>query len=228
MQGTRERLLEFVMQHHEARVEELAADLSITVAAVRRHLDHLRADGLVDARSIKQATGRPYYVYFSTERALGVLSPAYVRLLEGVLHSVGENPEVAADVLNEVSEAVAARHRAEVGGAGDTQDRVDRVTGSLREEGILESWQEGDDGIHLMNHQCPYRQAAEISKLPCEWDRKTIELLLGRTVEPVQRIVDGAPICEYIIRNETEDAPKTHRTENSVNKEEKYHAKRTA
>ncbi|MFQ5381091.1 MAG: helix-turn-helix transcriptional regulator [Dehalococcoidia bacterium] len=202
MQGTRDRVLKFLLDNHEARVEELAGELDITAPAVRRHLDHLRADGLVDARPVRQATGRPYHVYFPTEQALGVLSPAYVRLLEGVLQCIGENPEVAEGILAQVAETVADRHRADVAEAEGTQDRVERVTGSLRSEGILETWEADDDGIHLVNHQCPYRQAAEISKLPCESDRKTIELLLGLDVEQLRRIVDGAPVCEYIVRGD--------------------------
>ncbi len=205
MQGTRDRVLKFLLDNHEARVEDLAAELDITPPAVRRHLDHLRADGLVDARAVRQATGRPYHVYFPTEEAHGVLSPAYVRLLEGVLQCIGDNPEVTEGILIQVAETVADRHRANIAEAEDTEDRVERVTGSLRHEGILETWEAATDGIHLVNHQCPYRQAAEISKLPCESDRKTIELLLGLDVEQLRRIVDGAPVCEYIIRSEPEE-----------------------
>ena len=74
------------------------------------------------------------------------------------------------------------------------------MTASLRQEGILESWRAADDGFHLVNGTCPYRKAAEISPLPCESDRKAIELLLGLDVEQLNRIVDGSPICEYLVR----------------------------
>ncbi|MBK7327738.1 MAG: ArsR family transcriptional regulator [Dehalococcoidia bacterium] len=69
MQGTRERILDLVVEQREVRVEDLATELTITTAAIRRHLDHLRADGLVDVKAVKQATGRPYHVYFATEKA---------------------------------------------------------------------------------------------------------------------------------------------------------------
>jgi len=202
MQGTRERILEVVVHQRDVRVDDLASELSITPAAVRRHLDHLRADGLVDARPVKQATGRPYYVYFPTERAQGVLPPAYARLLEGVLQGLGNRPEVIEGVLTAIAEGVAARHRDDASETSDPVARLDFVTGSLREEGILETWRTGDDGIHLVNHQCPYIKAASMSKLPCESDRKTIELLLGLDVEQRHRIVDGSPICEYVVRGE--------------------------
>src|SRR5690348_12301515 len=113
MQGTRERILEFVIRRREARVEELAEELAITPAAVRRHLDNLRADGLVTVRAVKQATGRPYYAYHATEAA-SPIPAAYADLLERTLRSLGERDDVIASVMTSVAESLASRHRAEL------------------------------------------------------------------------------------------------------------------
>lgn len=200
MQGTRERLLEFIVRHREARVEELAEELEITTPAVRRHLDHLRADGLVDVKAVKQTTGRPYYLYFPTAQASQPVPAAYADLLERMLRSLGEREEVISTVMTSVAESLAQRHRTGIAPADvDPEELVGQVTASLREEGILESWTSEADGFHLVNHACPYIQAASISKLPCESDRKAIELLLGLDVEQLNRIVDGSPVCEYLV-----------------------------
>ena len=116
MQGTRERILEFVVEQREVRVEDLADSLGITPAAVRRHLDHLRADGLLDARAVKQATGRPYYAYFATEKATQSVPPAYADLLERMLRGLGEQDDVIAAVMTSVAESLASKHRHEVSG----------------------------------------------------------------------------------------------------------------
>ena len=201
MQGTRERILEFIVQHRDARVEDLVDALGITSAAVRRHLDHLRADGLLDVHAVKQATGRPYYAYQATELASGAMPPAYADLLERMLHSLGEREDVISGVVSSVAESLASRRRSEVGIApGDgPEKRVVQVTESLRQDGILQSWHAEADGFHLVNDACPYRKAAEISTLPCDSDRKAIELLLGLDVEQLNRIVDGSPVCEYLV-----------------------------
>ena len=78
--------------------------------------------------------------------------------------------------------------------------RVEHVTESLRREGILDGWRVEADGYHLTNMTCPYRKAAEVSTLPCDSDRKAIELLLGLEVQQLNRIVDGSPVCEYLVR----------------------------
>lgn len=202
MQGTRDRILELIVRKREVRVEELAGELEITPAAVRRHLDHLRADGLIDLRQVRQATGRPYYAYHGTEAAAGTMPAHYADLLERMLTSVGEREEVIAQVMASVAEGMASRHRAEVADAHPVgpEERVSAVTESMRQEGILDSWRTEEDGFHLINGACPYRKAAEISPLPCESDRKAIELLLGFDVEQLNRIVDGSPVCEYLVR----------------------------
>jgi predicted ArsR family transcriptional regulator len=191
-------VLAFVVEHREVRVEELSEAMGISGAAVRRHLENLRADGLVDVHSVKQATGRPYYVFTPTERAIGGLSGVYETLLERILHGVDAQAGVTDSVASEMAATVAQRHRDEVA-AARPGDRVQEVTVSLRAEGILESWHEERDGFHLVNGQCPYRKAAEVSKLPCESDRRTIELLLGQEVMQLNRIVDGAATCEYLV-----------------------------
>lgn len=201
MQGTRDRILELILERREVRVEELSSALGITPVAVRRHLDHLRADGLVAARAVRQATGRPYYAYFPTEEAQGKLPPSYADLLRRMLEGIGEREEVVSAVMESVAESLASRHRADLLGAPlNAEERIDAVTHSLREDGILEAWHAESDGFHLVNGACPYLKAAEISSLPCESDRKAIEILLGGEVEQLHRIVDGAPVCEYLVR----------------------------
>lgn len=201
MHSTRDRILDWVIERRDVRVEDVAAAFGVTTAAVRRHLDKLRADGLVDAKPVRQATGRPYYVYFATEKATETMPPAYADLLERMLRSLGERDDVTAKVMTSVAESLASKHRHEVSGL-TAEELAARVTESLRTEGILEEWRSEADGIHLVNGRCPYHRAAEISKLPCESDRKAIELLLGHDVEQLNRIVDGAPCCEYLVRAE--------------------------
>ncbi|MCA9821465.1 MAG: ArsR family transcriptional regulator [Dehalococcoidia bacterium] len=200
MESSRDRILALILERREARVEELATELKITTAAVRRHLDHLRADGLIDVKPTKQSTGRPYHSYRPTSKAAGALPTAYADLLKRMLASLGERTEVVDAIMESIAEALAARHREDVGDDAEPELRVELVTDVMRSEGILESWHTEDDGFHMTNGVCPYLEAAEFSKLPCESDRKAIELLMGLEVEQLHRIVDGSPTCGYLVR----------------------------
>jgi len=202
MQGTRDRILELLLERREARVEALAEELAITPAAVRRHLDNLRADGLVEVRAVKQPTGRPYYAYHPTELAAGALPAGYADLLRRMLEGLGERQEVVSAVMESVAASLAERHRSQLPDVSglSTATRVALVTDSMRAEGILDGWRAEEDGFHLINGVCPYLKAAEMSNLPCESDRKAIELLLEGEVQQLHRIVDGSPVCEYLVR----------------------------
>src|SRR5690349_19203126 len=114
MLGTREQVLHFIVTNREARVEALAGSLGISIPAVRRHLDHLRAEGMVDVRSVKQATGRPYYAYVATDAALGALPASYADLLGRMLHGLDERQDVISTVMTSVAESLASRHRDEI------------------------------------------------------------------------------------------------------------------
>ena len=201
MQSTRDRILERIIENRGVRVNDLAGALEITPAAVRRHLDHLRADGLIEVRSVKQATGRPFHAYYPPVKALGNVPASYADLFARVLHSLSEQ-HIDDAVATGLATSLAERHRGEVARSSPSEKRVQGVTESLRSEGILESWHMEEDGFHLLNSMCPYPQAAELSPLPCESDRRAIELLLGSDVEQINRIADGSHVCEYLMREE--------------------------
>ena len=203
LHGTRERVFGHILDHHGARVEEVAEALGVKAAAVRRHLDHLRADGLIEPRPVKQATGRPFLSWYPTPKAAGEAPPAYADLFARILGWLGEE-RIDGAVATGVAASLAERHRDEVAGSASAEDRVEHVTESLRGEGILETWRADADGFHLLNSCCPYPQAASLSRLPCEADRQAISLLIGKDVEQIERIADGAPVCEYRVSLNTE------------------------
>jgi len=60
--------LRYVRGHREATVAQLAGVLDVSQQAVRRHLDGLRADGLIEARLERHGVGRPALIYSATEK----------------------------------------------------------------------------------------------------------------------------------------------------------------
>jgi predicted ArsR family transcriptional regulator len=189
----------------------LAEALDMSSGAVRRHLDGLRAEGLVDARAQRQAVGRPSFLFYPTERAEEYSSTGYSRLLgrmfRGLLElspkEVSGQPgsEVLGRVFVGVAESVAQKYGPFV--AGETlEERVPQATRALQAEGILDRWDRAPEGFRLTNTACPYRRAALATDEACSADRLAIQLLLGRPVEQVGRVVQGHPCCEYLVKQE--------------------------
>ncbi len=210
MESTKEQVLRLLQARGGATVSAVAGALGVSPASVRRHLDHLRVDGLVDVRMERRGVGRPAFVFYPTEEAEERTPGAYPRLLsrlyEGLLSldelQVGgrDGVQVLRTVFEGVAEQVAREHKPEVA-AETLEERVVETGEALRREGILDAWAKDEEGYRLTNSACPYRQAALGSEGPCELDRRAIELLLAAPVRQIGRIIDGHPVCEYIVAN---------------------------
>jgi predicted ArsR family transcriptional regulator len=184
----------------------MAAQLGMNQANIRRHLEVMRAEGLVDVRAEKHEVGRPAYVYFLTERALD-LDAHYPRLVNRIVKKMAAMPEAAPmlqQVFDGVAQDVTDAYRPMVTGT-TVAERVAETSVALKEEGIVDHWRREDDGFHLMNTTCPYRKAAEITDAPCHADHKVVQALVGAPVDQVSRIVDGHHVCEYVVRSANEE-----------------------
>lgn len=208
MESTKDQVLQLLRERGEATVAALAETLDLGQATVRRHLDHLRVEGLADVRADRHGVGRPSFVFYPTEAGEERAPAGYARLLSRLyqgLASLDERDVKGRDgaqllhaVLEETAERVAHQHEANVP-AETLEERIDQTTTVLASEGIVDGWRKEADGYHLVNSACPYRMAAQASHGPCELDRRTIELLVDAPVRQVSRLVDGKPACEYVV-----------------------------
>ena len=196
--GTRSLLLRHVVDAGGATVASLSGLVGISDATVRRHLERLEAEGLLEVEALRRGPGRPSYLYRATDdgvRAVRDRSPQLTERLLAEMVRLRIPPQALSDAL---ATQVAEAHREEVH-EGGIEQRVDDVVEALRPEGILDSWERAEDGIHLVNNACPYIGAAAASDCVCEADRLTIEKLVGRSVEQTGRLADGDPGCVYVI-----------------------------
>jgi predicted ArsR family transcriptional regulator len=194
---------ELLAARGEATVADLARELDMNQANIRRHLEVMRAEALVDVRVQRHEIGRPSYVYRLTERG-EELSGHYPRLVNRMVRRIAAMPNVGQDLLAQVfdgvAEEVATAYRPKVSGA-TLEERVAQTSDALKDEGIVDHWRHDDDGFHLMNTTCPYRKAAELTDAPCHADHRTVELLVGAPVQQVSRMVDGHTMCEYVVQD---------------------------
>jgi len=121
---------------------------------------------------------------------------------------------VLEQVFDGVADEIAGAYRPMVTGA-TVEERVAETSLALKEEGIVDHWRKDADGFHLMNTNCPYRKAAEVTDAPCHADHKVVQLLVGAPVEQVSRIVDGKHMCEYVVRDSGQGAQPDRRASGS-------------
>lgn len=121
--STRERVSRTVLARGPVTAAQLAADLGITPAAVRRHLDALAADGLVRQAPLvagSRGPGRPARGWVATEAGHAAAPGAYDDLAAAALSALEREAghEALERFARQRADELVARHRSSVEAAG--------------------------------------------------------------------------------------------------------------
>ncbi|MGB2711397.1 MAG: ArsR family transcriptional regulator, partial [Conexibacter sp.] len=153
--ATRRALLIALRKRGEARAEELAHELAITVSAVRQHLHGLAAADLVEHREERPGPGRPRHVYRLSAAAEALFPRSYGELTVELLDYIGdEHPELVQRAFDRRRGARVERTRERLAGL-DFAGRVAEVARVLDEDGYLAECEAMPDGsFQIREHNC--------------------------------------------------------------------------
>jgi DeoR family transcriptional regulator, suf operon transcriptional repressor len=200
---TRRALLVALRKRGEARAEELAAELEVTVSAVRQHLQGLAAADLVAHRVDRPGPGRPRHVYRLAPAAEALFPRAYGELTVELLDYIGdENPELVARAFERRRRARVERTRARLDGL-DFDARVAEIARVLDEDGYLADVEPLDDGAgwQIREHNCAILAVAQRYGHACGAEIAFLrEALPDADVTRVSHILTGAHACTYEVR----------------------------
>ena len=203
MASTRTAIVDALKRRGEARAEELAAAVGVTVSAMRQHLMSLAAEGLVAHREVRSGPGRPKHVYGLTAAAESRFPKTYDELASEVLDYVAdESPEMLERVFERRRERRVAGAQARLGGSSSLGERVAELTRILDEDGYLaEAVDVGDGSYRIVEHNCAILGVAAKYGQACVSEIDFIRTVLpDATVERVAHMMAGARQCAYEIR----------------------------
>lgn len=196
---TRERISELLLNHGPQTVSELASPLSLTPNGVRRHLDAMQAEGLVEETPAASGRrGRPARRFGLTAAARDSLPHTYDDLAVAALRhlaTIGGREAVRAFADQQVS-GLEARCLAAIDGAGDDPvARADALAAALSAEGYAASAESLASGGQLCQRHCPVAHvAAEFPEL-CQAETEVIARLVGTHVQRLATIARGDGVC---------------------------------
>ena len=210
---TRDRVLRVVSQEGPVSITGLVERLGLTETAVRRHVDGLAADGLVESR---EASG---------PRRRGPSRPRLGRLRAGppgprqrlrpprrrgaALHALhrrrergqGRSPSIA-------SPPSRPRYADRLGAAGDsTAERADALVEALNADGFAASARPvglpGNTGpgagVQLCQGHCPVQHVATEFPELCEAETEAFSRLLGVHVQRLATLAHGDHVCTTFV-----------------------------
>lgn len=186
----------------------LGGRLGLTPAAIRRHLDNLIAEGMVETRTARtygnRGRGRPAKLFVITDAGRSAFEHAYDDLASNALRFIAE--KYGADAVTEfarrqVSE-LERRYAPVVAASGDLKVRADALAGALSADGYAASagpapaiGAASAGGEQICQHHCPVAHvAAEFPQL-CEAETEAFSRLLAAPVQRLATIAHGDGIC---------------------------------
>lgn len=199
---TRRALLIALRKRGEARAEELAEQLDITVSAVRQHLQGLAAGDLVAHREERSGRGRPRHVYRLGAAAEALFPRSYGELTVELLDYIGdEDPELVARAFERRRRARVERTQERLADL-DFDARVAEVARVLDEDGYLAEVEQLDDGsFRIHEHNCAILAVAQRYGHACGAEIAFLrEVLPDADVTRVSHILTGATACTYAVR----------------------------
>jgi DeoR family transcriptional regulator, suf operon transcriptional repressor len=202
----RRAVLYAVRRIGDATVEDVAADLGITVSGARQHLSSLAEQGLVEMVEIRDdppRRGRPRLAYHVSDVGDLLFPKAYGALTNELLGYVAESSDDAVDRLFE------RRRDHRIANAAERLDRHRSLAGKVAElarilddDGYLASSEQlTRDHFVIVEHNCAIAAVACSYRQACTSELEFIRAVLPEAdITRVSHMASGDRRCAYDVR----------------------------
>nr|WP_026127565.1 helix-turn-helix domain-containing protein [Nocardiopsis lucentensis] len=202
--GTRARVARLILEQGPITASSLGERLGLTPAAIRRHLDNLTSEGMVEARDARpvggrRRRGRPARVFAITEAGRDAFVHAYDDLASSALRFLAETagPEAVGEFAQRQVADLERRYKPQLDAVAPEQ-RVRLLAEALSNDGYAATAGRAPapgGGDQLCQHHCPVAHvAAEFPQL-CEAEIEAFSRLLGTPVRRLATIAHGDGVC---------------------------------
>ncbi len=201
---TRQRVARSILDHGPSTAGDLAERLSLTSAAVRRHLDQLVEEGAVEARDPRpgalRGRGRPAKAFALTPEGRDGFDQAYDDLAAQALRFLAETGgEDAVRAFAERRVAFVGERFAEVSDTRPDLSPAQVLARVFTDEGYVASVHDGPVGEQLCQQHCPVSHVAHEFPQLCEAETQAISRVLDHHVQRLATIAQGDGVCTTCI-----------------------------
>lgn len=208
--STRDAVARSVLENGPSTAVVLGERLGLTPAGIRRHLDLLVADGILEAREphqgLTRGRGRPSKVFVMTDSGREKFEHSYDDLAVAALkfmsaQSGGTLVKVFAqsradDIERKGTVALAKR-----------SNKSEALATFLTEQGYAASIESRPLGEQLCQHHCPIAHVAAEFPALCEAETEAFSRMLGTHVQRLATIAHGDGVCTTYIPNTVKTKP---------------------
>ena len=208
---TRDAIARSILENGPSTASTLSQRLALTPAGIRRHLDLLVGDGILEARDPRvgstRGRGRPSKVFLMTDEGRSQFEHSYDDLAVAALkfmaaHSGDHLVNAFAESRAEDIERKATPYLAK------RAKKVDALATFLTEQGYAASVEKRGTGEEICQHHCPIAHVAAQYPQLCEAETQAFSRLLGTHVQRLATIAHGDGVCTTYIPQLTTTAGK--------------------
>ena len=211
---TRDLVARSILENGPSSVATLAARLGLTPAGIRRHLDLLVADGVLEARrphaAVVRGRGRPSKVFLMSDQGREKFEHSYddlaVSALKFMSAELGEH--LVQSFANSRAEEIERKAEPLLAKSGKKSQALAQF---LTEQGYAASIESRPMGEELCQHHCPIAHVATQFPQLCEAETEALSRLLGTHVQRLATIAHGDGVCTTFI-----PTPQTRNTKGKV------------
>lgn len=198
---TRDQVARAILENGPSTASALAERLKLTPAGIRRHLESLLEEGILEEREPYMRTrtrGRPSKVFVMSDRGRERFEHSYDDLAVSALkyiasqsgdHLVKGFAQHRAEEMIRKAQPVIAK----------STNKVRALADFLSDEGYAGTTQSRGIGVELCQHHCPIAHvAAEFPQL-CEEETKAFSTLLNTHVQRLATIAHGDGVCTTFV-----------------------------
>lgn len=201
---TRERVLSLIASAGPITAATLAENLSLTPAAVRRHLTALHEDGLIEDRDVPgpvdRGRGRPAKAFVATSEGQRALQDAYSDVAQEALAFLRSRGELN-EFVSAHGERVETALREAVDPDAPLVERVSALSDVLADLGYATSVRPGPGGytLQLCQGHCPVQEIAQAAPEWCDAEARAFSRVLDVHVQRLSTLAQGAHVCTTTI-----------------------------
>ena len=208
---TRDAIARSILENGPSTASTLSKRLALTPAGIRRHLDLLVADGILEARDPRvgstRGRGRPSKVFLMTDEGRSQFEHTYDDLAVAALKFMAAHSGDHLVTAFAESRAEDIKRKAAPFLAKRTK-KIDALASFLTEQGYAASVEKRGTGEEICQHHCPIAHVAAQYPQLCEAETQAFSRLLGTHVQRLATIAHGDGVCTTYIPQLTTTAGK--------------------
>ncbi len=204
-ESTRDQILRLLKVNKQLTVAEMAVKLNITEMAVRRHLNTLERDNVIDTLLVRQAMGRPTNVYYLTKIGQELFPRNYAPITVELLQDIEDlnGIEMVELLFNRRKQRLIEKYGSRITNQDTLDAKIEELANLQNELGYMVEWEVDEQGNFLFKeYNCPISEVAQAYPVVCSSEQSLFRELLGNVEIDCEfcMAVDEQPHCYFRIK----------------------------